>query len=121
MVKKILIVEDEYDIGSTMELALEMEGYEVRLTSNGHEARDVLNSEALPALIICDIMMPLMDGYEFTRQLRAESRYQHIPLILSSAAQLHTTKLPENSYQGFLRKPFDLDEFTEMVKLTLQK
>lgn len=121
MDKKILIIEDEYDVASTMELALEMEGYEVRLCYNGVEALEVLASEALPALIISDMMMPIMDGYEFTKQLREESRYDNIPLILASAARINESKISKKAYKSFIRKPFELDDFLNTVETTLNK
>ncbi len=115
MQKKILIIEDEYDIASTMELSLEMDDHEVRLTSNGREALNVLENEALPHLIISDIMMPIMDGYEFTRELRENKRFSNIPLILTSAAQLNQSLVNKKDYQAFLKKPFDLENFLETV------
>lgn len=120
MEKKILIIEDEYDIASTMELALEMEGYEVRLSPDGRDGLKILSNEALPQLIICDIMMPIMDGYEFALKLREDSRYNHIPLILTSAAQLQKERLQENDIQNFLKKPFDLFHFLQLVDTTLK-
>jgi CheY-like chemotaxis protein len=118
--KKVLIVEDEFDIASTMELVLEMENHEVRLCSNGQEALSILASEALPDLIISDLMMPVMDGYELTKEIRSHKRYDSIPLILSSAAPLNMSKVDQKSYQGFIRKPFDLDNFLELVNKVMQ-
>lgn len=117
---KILIVEDEFDVASTMELALEMEGYEIRLSFNGAEALEILANEALPALIISDIMMPIMDGYQFTNELRGDSRFQQIPLILTSAARIDESKLPKKSFEAFIKKPFDLDEFLQTVDRILK-
>jgi CheY-like chemotaxis protein len=119
--KKILIVEDEYDIASTMTLVLEMENYEVRHCYNGLEALEILSSEALPDLIVSDVMMPLLDGYGFAHALRAVKRYDHIPLILTSAGRLDDKKLNPSFLQGFVRKPFDLYDFLEVVKNSLKK
>lgn len=120
MEKKVLIVEDEYDIGSTMELVLEMENHEVRLCSNGDEALSILASEALPDLIISDLMMPIKDGYELLKEIRSNKRYENIPLILTSAAPLNEAKVDQNSFQGFVRKPFDLDNFLELVNKVMK-
>jgi two-component system, chemotaxis family, chemotaxis protein CheY len=119
--KKILIIEDEYDVASTMELALEMENYEVRHCADAVEGLSILASESLPDLIISDIMMPRMDGYQFTKMLRTESRYNHIPLILASAGRIDKDKLDDKAYQGFIRKPFDLDYFLDVVKVAIIK
>jgi two-component system sensor histidine kinase ChiS len=118
--KKVLIVEDEYDIGSTMELVLEMENHEVRLCSNGEEALSILASEALPDLIISDLMMPIKDGYELLKEIRSNKRYENIPLILTSAAPLNDSKVDKDGFQGFVRKPFDLDNFLELVNKVLK-
>lgn len=119
MPKKILVIEDEYDIASTVELALEMEGFEVRLCSNGHDGMMILDSEALPDLILSDIMMPIMNGYQFAKTLRLNKRLKHIPLILMSAARLDETMLEKGSTHGFIRKPFDLDYLIDVVTAAL--
>lgn len=121
MQKKVLIIEDEYDIASTMELILDMENHEVRLCSNGKEALDILNNESLPNLIISDIMMPVMDGYEFVTEMRKNKRYDNIPIILSSAAPLNKQKILESHYSGFIKKPFELDVFLQLVEKVLKK
>jgi CheY-like chemotaxis protein len=113
--KKILVIEDEFDIASTIELALEMEDYDVRLSSNGKEALHILDSEALPDLIVSDVMMPVMDGYEFTKLLRNNPRYDKIPLLLTSAAKLDLKLIEKKNYQSFIRKPFDLHVFLDMI------
>lgn len=121
MQKKILIVEDEYDISSTLTLVLEMEDFEVRHATNGSEALSILHSEALPDLIISDVMMPIMDGYGFVKELRANKRYDRIPLLLTSAGRLDDSKINPKQVQGFLRKPFDLNYLLDIVKINLEK
>lgn len=116
MQKKILVIDDEYDVASTMELALEMEDHEVRLSFHGKDALHILANEALPDLIISDVMMPVMDGYEFARELRSNKRFDHIPLILSSAANIDPSRLQGVPYQEFIRKPFDLSHFLDIVQ-----
>jgi CheY-like chemotaxis protein len=114
--KKILIVEDEYDIASTMTLVLEMENYEIRHCYNGIQALDILASEALPDMIISDIMMPLMDGYGFTKAVRDLKKYDKIPILLTSAAKLDEKRVNIKAIQGFIHKPFDLDTFIGIVE-----
>lgn len=113
--KNILVVEDESDIASTLQLILTMEGHNVLLSYNGKEALEELNRGYKPDLIISDIMMPIMNGYDFISELRKNDRFKNIPLIFTSAAKLDQTKLIADSWQGFIRKPFDLDEFIKEV------
>jgi CheY-like chemotaxis protein len=115
--KLILVIEDEDDIASTLELALEMEGYQVKLAYHAKEAMEMLNSGPLPQLIISDVMMPVMDGYEFAEEIVKQPRFQSIPLIFTSAGAVEKSRLPLP--YDFLRKPFSLDELLTAVKHAL--
>lgn len=113
--KKILVIEDESDIATTLELVLAMENLDVRLSFNGKEALDALESGYKPDLIVSDIMMPIMNGYEFIHEFRKDSRFKTIPIVLTSAAKLDESRLPQGSWQGFIKKPFDLDVLIKEV------
>ena len=111
--KKILVVDDEFDILTTWRLVLEMEGYEVATASNGRSALDAARSSP-PALIITDWMMPHMDGVELIRQLGASDGLAGVPVILMSAA----ANGPElaHSHAQFRRKPLSIDDLIDTVK-----
>ena len=113
--KLILIVDDEYDIASTLELAFNMENYEVKLSTSGLEALEVLKIGPMPDIIISDIMMPIMNGYDFVQKVREIKRFDHIPILLMSAGRVHKEKLESINYSGYIRKPFDLDEVLDLV------
>jgi CheY-like chemotaxis protein len=119
--KLILIVEDEYDIASTLELAFSMEDYEVKIASGGHEALETLKIGPMPDIIISDIMMPIMNGYELIQKVRDIKRYDHIPILLMSAGRISPEKLDNVAYSGYIRKPFDLDEVLTLVAKHLSK
>jgi len=119
MGKLILVVDDEYDIASTIELLLTMEGYEVVIAINGKEAMQKLQSGLRPDLIMCDLMMPVMNGYDFIKGFRQISDLKSIPIILTSAAPLQEHKLPTNSWTAFIRKPFNLDDLLDTIKAGL--
>src|SRR3954466_6587899 len=90
----ILVVDDDPDILQTLALCLSTEGYRVVMASNGQEALDTLKKEK-PACILLDLMMPVMDGWQFVAEL--ESRGQRVaPLLILSAdrsVQGHANKL----------------------------
>ena len=86
--KRILLVEDDADIRLQVVLALELEGYEVVQASNGKEALALLRSsspEGLPCCIILDLMMPVMDGWEFRRRQREDPALASVPVVVLSA------------------------------------
>ncbi len=82
--KRVLVVDDEIYIVHILEFTLTMEGYEVLTAADGEEAlRRIANDS--PDLVVLDIMMPRMDGYEVLRRLRADDEFRHLPVILLSA------------------------------------
>jgi len=84
MAYKILVVDDEPPIVRLMEFILAREGYEMVVAVNGQEALLQVTAHK-PDLILLDIMMPRIDGYEVARKLRADPKFCHIPIIMLSA------------------------------------
>ncbi|MBS1248762.1 MAG: Response regulator PleD [Chloroflexi bacterium] len=82
MAKKILIVDDDIDTLKLVGMMLEQKGYEILATSNGKKAIEMATAN-LPDLILLDVMMPQMDGYEVSRKLRANPETEPIPLSCS--------------------------------------
>lgn len=117
LVKTILIVEDERVIAEILSAVLEDEGYHVLIANNGRQGLDRLE-EKRPDLVLCDIMMPGLDGRDVARAMSADSKFRTTPLILMSAAYLPINR-NEYPYTDFLRKPFDMDELIETVKRAL--
>ncbi len=111
--KKILVVDDEFDILTTWRLVLEMEGYEVSTATNGRAALDVARSSK-PDLVITDWMMPHMDGVQLIRELAANETLGKVPVILMSAAA-NAPQL-ERPHARFYRKPFSIDDLLAAVK-----
>jgi CheY-like chemotaxis protein len=111
--KTILVIDDETDILDIFRMVLEIQGYHVVTASNGREALDALKDMPPPALIVVDLMMPVMDGRQFLEAIKGESRLQHTPIVVISAflekgAPIEATE--------FLRKPFDLDAVSLLAK-----
>lgn len=78
----ILIVDDEQSMLSLYKRAFELEQFNVSTAENGAEALQLLNSGELPDLILLDIMMPRVNGLEFLDQLKSNTTFQHIPVVL---------------------------------------
>lgn len=117
---KILVVDDDKNIRYFLREALLLEKYEVFTASNGEEALDLMDKEMIN-LVIVDIMMPKMDGYEFTRQLR-EAKSDVLILMISAK------QLPEDRKRGFklgiddyMSKPIDGEELILHVKALLNR
>ena len=116
----ILIVEDDKNTRSLIQVILRQAGYQVHVAYDGMEALDVMDKQHID-LIVLDIMMPNMDGYEFTSQLR-ESK-NTLPILMLTARQL-----PEDKRKGFLvgtddylTKPFDDEELLLRIKALLRR
>jgi DNA-binding response OmpR family regulator len=114
----ILIVEDDPDILATVADILELEGYEVERARNGAEALGVL-SRIRPRLVILDMRMPVMDGWEFARIAR--ERGIEAPILVMTAAQDARRWAEEIGAQGYVAKPFDLMDLVSSVERLLPR
>ncbi|NEO84438.1 MAG: hybrid sensor histidine kinase/response regulator [Spirulina sp. SIO3F2] len=116
----ILAVDDVPDNLFLVQLALEEEGHEVRLVDNGYSALEQIEKEP-PDLILLDVMMPEMDGYEVTRRIRTHPRLPYIPILLITAYE--QPSLVEGLDVGadeFIRKPLQIDELQARVRSLLR-
>jgi CheY-like chemotaxis protein len=114
---KILIVEDDRDIRKNLKRLLEMEGYGVDVAENGQIALDLLQASLeLPSLILLDLMMPVMDGFQFRELQQKSARLVLIPVIIMTAGGNVEEKKIATGAQGALRKPADVEAILEMVK-----
>jgi CheY-like chemotaxis protein len=111
--KTLLIVEDDHDTRVSLRWILEREGYLVLSAADGRQAMSLLKGIEPPAVILLDMMMPLMDGNEFLTQLLREERLKHIPVIIVSA---FPQVVRRGTATDFLRKPVDLDQLIETIK-----
>jgi CheY-like chemotaxis protein len=110
----ILVVDDDADIREALHQALECEGYRVSLAVNGRDAWEKLRSGPSPALILLDLMMPIMNGAEFLAALRADGIFKDLPVILVSAFD-SIAAAHEHESQCYLAKPVDLDTLMSTV------
>jgi len=106
----ILVVEDDFAIRETVTEVLEGEGFRVTCASNGAEALIRLDEpEVKLDLILLDLMMPVMDGWEFRMAQRRHPRFAEIPVIVLSAGAGMESRLLSLAPDAFLPKPFELD------------
>ena len=105
---KILLVDDEPGLREAVKLYLEDSGFDVCVASNVEDGLGLLQSN-LPDLVITDIMMPQVDGYQFLQKLREEPRFKTLPVVLLTAKGMTTDRI--SGYQAgcdaYLPKPFD--------------
>lgn len=117
---RIMVVDDDADIRELIRVYLTGEGLTVMQASNGQEALSLL--ESIPAdLVVLDIMMPLMDGWELCRELRAQ--YDDLPLLMVTAKgeSVHKVKGFQLGTDDYLVKPFDPVELVMRVKSLLKR
>jgi len=110
----ILVVDDDPDILEAVGEILADEGYRVRRARDGQEALERLAAEP-PALVLLDLMMPVMDGVAFARAMRAAPEHAGIPVVVISADG-HPGRAREVAADGFLAKPFDIEALLEVVR-----
>ncbi|MFM7600744.1 MAG: sensor histidine kinase [Pseudanabaena sp.] len=117
---RLLIVDDVPDNLFLVRTILEEEGYEIITSSNGHDALKMIESEP-PDLVLLDVMMPLMDGYEVTRHIRAMKDLPFIPILLITAYdRANAVKGLDLGADEFIRKPIEADELLARVRSLLR-
>ena len=116
----MLVVEDDPDLGDTIVTFLKEEGLDAKLARDGDQAMRLVD-QLNPSAMILDLMMPRRDGFSVLRELRADGRIGHLPVIVVTAIfglseRLYATELGAADY---VTKPFELDELLERVRNVL--
>ncbi len=114
---RILVVEDDFDISNMLRIYFSGQGYEVQVAPRGGEALTMTRKQ-LPNLIVLDIMLPDMNGYDVCRELRTTTRTSHIPIIFLTQKDERSDKIQglELGADDYVTKPFDIEE----LKLRVQ-
>jgi CheY-like chemotaxis protein len=112
----VLVVDDHADTREFVSELLRTEGYLVSEAENGRVALELLiaDAEHVPCLIILDLEMPVMTGWEFLGLIRNYHRLSRIPVLVTSGSGVHQDALP-TGIAGFLRKPYSLEELLASV------
>ena len=103
----VLVADDDPDILMLITLTLERDGYDVVAAKDGLSALEAA-VERVPHLVLLDLMMPGLDGYQVTRRLRAEPSTQHVPIVIVTAAaeESQAARALEAGADGYMKKPF---------------
>lgn len=119
---KILVIDDEPDFLKVISARLEHNGFKVYLASGGQEALKSMESE-IPDILILDILMPGMDGYEVLRKIRSNNKTADIPVIILSGmpSQEEKSKALDMGADDYITKPYHLEEFLSRINALLRR
>ncbi len=118
---QILIVDDEPNILVVLEYLIRQQGYRVLRANNGTEALKVIEKEK-PSIIVLDVMMPEMDGFELARRIRRDERFDDIRIIFLTAKGTEADQFEgyANGGEVYLTKPFDNEELVTTINEVLE-
>jgi DNA-binding response OmpR family regulator len=118
----ILVVEDEPDAATMLEFQLRRQGYRVRCAADGQEALNAV-FESQPDLVVLDLMLPKLDGFEVCRMMKISPHSRHIRVILLTARTAVADKLRAFNLgaDDYITKPFSIHELLARVKMLLQR
>ncbi len=117
---KILVAEDERDIRELIEFALQYNGHEVLTAIDGLSAWDLIVAEQ-PDLVLLDVRMPRMDGYEVCRRIKRSEKLQHIPVAFLSAKgqEAEVQAGLDAGAEEYILKPFSLEQLDQAIERLL--
>lgn len=113
MAHSVLIVDDDADIRDTLSDILTLRGYAVATAANGAEALRYLRSQPRPCLILLDLMMPMLDGWDFRMAQLADEQIASVPVAVISGTPPESKRMP--SADAYLRKPLELSSVLDVV------
>jgi DNA-binding NarL/FixJ family response regulator len=119
---KLLLVDDEPGVRESVQAYLEDSGeFTVQVASNANDAWELLQQDT-PELVISDIMMPQVDGYQFLRKLREDGRFKTLPVVFLTARGMTSDRIQgyKSGCDAYLSKPFDPEELEAIVKNLLE-
>ncbi len=111
----ILIVDDDPGMRTMLQTVLEYEGYRVEVARNGQEALEWL-TQFKPSLILLDLMMPVMDGWQFLEEIQKDMLQPILPIVVLSASRELARVAKCLGVKAFLPKPFDLEKLLQFVR-----
>ncbi|KAA3626370.1 MAG: response regulator [Proteobacteria bacterium] len=121
MAGEILVVDDEPNIVLSLEFLMKKEGYGVRTASNGEEAMQIIR-ESKPDLVLLDVMMPRMDGYEVCQTVRSDPQLNDMLILMLTAKgrEVEREKGLALGADDYVTKPFATRDLVEKVRLLLE-
>ena len=109
----ILVVEDNDDVREMMSITLQLEGHQVVTAANGRQALDALHNGAHPCMILLDLMMPVMNGWQFQEEVAKDPALRDIPVVVVSAAA--GERMKQTRAAAIIPKPIDVDKLLDVV------
>src|SRR5574337_1455905 len=119
---RILVVEDDFDISNMLRIYFTGQGYDVQVAPRGGDAL-LLTRKSLPHLIVLDIMLPDMNGFDVCRELRTTTRTSHIPIIFLTQKDERSDRIAglELGADDYITKPFDIEELRLRVQGAMRR
>jgi len=117
--KTILVIEDDTATRDALTLMLSSQGFTTTGAANGQEALDLLRDAPHPDLILLDLMMPIMDGWQFRRAQLGDPRLAAIPVVVLSADGNVQQKATSIHAAGFVQKPVDVEDLLKVIQQQL--
>src|SRR4051794_32237552 len=114
--QRVMIVEDDLYTRNTLTLILESEGYEVLQAANGREALNLLLTQPLPQIILLDLRMPVMNGWEFRQRQRQDARLAGIPVVVISGVEDIRHEAEQVGAATYLTKPVSPEYLLETLR-----
>ena len=122
MGKKILVVDDEADILKVVSFRLAKKGYEVLEATDGPEALEIIKNKK-PDLVLLDLALPTMSGYEVCKKVKEDEKLKHIPILFLTAIHVDDIQKKMKGYRadGYLIKPFEPEDMIKKVEKFIRR
>jgi two-component system chemotaxis response regulator CheY len=117
--RSVLVIDDEAAVRETLKAFLTKAGYAVTIAANGQAGLEALQRGPLPELILLDLMMPEMSGFEVIAVLRLHPSWKAIPIVVLTGTAGHSAE--DLQVEATLRKPFDMEDVQEAMQRALAK
>jgi CheY-like chemotaxis protein len=114
--RSILIVEDDADLSEALSAVLRDEGYSVEIAADGREALDRLRRDLRPSLILLDLTMPVMNGWQFCAEQRQDPVLSGIPVVVLSAGDRLADQIVPLGIEDWVPKPIELDHLLRTIE-----
>jgi CheY-like chemotaxis protein len=113
---RVLVIDDNPAIRESIRVVLEGSGYQVTVAEDGQQGLDYLRGGLRPGVILLDLLMPVMDGWQFLREIRQDAELTLIPTVIITAADEAQAKEVARGAAGYLQKPVNLQDVASFVR-----